>query len=41
MREAVLDFISEGISICVKEINALKNNEKGTEPFRYYVEPRP
>lgn len=39
--EAVLEFISEGISICVKEINALKNNEMGTAPSRYYVEPRP
>lgn len=39
--EAVIEFIHESVNICVKEINALRNNQKGVNPSVYYTEPRP
>ena len=39
--EAIIEFIDESVSMCVKEINALRNNENGVNPYAYYTEPRP
>lgn len=39
--EAVIEFINESVNVCVKEIKALRNKDKGINPCMYYVEPRP
>lgn len=38
--EAIIEFIHESVNICVKEINALRNNKKGVNPDIYYAESR-
>ena len=38
--EAIIEFIHESVDMCVKEINALRNNEKGVNPDIYYTESR-
>lgn len=38
--EAIIEFIHESVEMCVKEINALRNNEKGVNPDIYYTESR-
>ena len=35
--EAIMEFIDESVSVCVKEINALRDNRKGVDPYVYYV----
>ncbi len=38
--EAIIEFIHESVDMCVKEINALRNNEKGVNLDIYYTESR-
>jgi len=39
--DAVIDFINRSVSVCVKEINAFRNNDATIDPRIFYTEPRP